>query len=202
MESNQFENLQFKTNEGFFGNISTQTNQYWNDIGSTGDGFLNKIKSNIPSKLGGTPSPAESKTFYQELQESSSLSYFQRLIAFVVFIVIGIFFLGMSTFVLFIPRQFAKFYSLGSLSIIIGLIVLVGVKKQIQNIMSSRERMLSTGLYLSSIFATIYFAIILQSTLLTLFFVILQFITVIWYSLSYIPFGQSMLTSAFSFFTK
>ncbi|KAN0038288.1 hypothetical protein ACTA71_000460 [Dictyostelium dimigraforme] len=190
--------VEFKTNSSVFSNFKSTSGQYWNDISNTGDGFLSKIKSNIPGALGGTTSPAESKTFYQELQESSSLSYFQRLTGFIICLVIGIIFLGMSTMVLFIPRQFAKFYSLGSLSIIIGLVILVGVKKQIANIMSSKERLYSTILYIGSIFATIYFALSLQSTILTLLFVVIQFITVIWYSLSYIPFGQSMITGTFS----
>ncbi|KAN0023826.1 hypothetical protein ACTFIV_008213 [Dictyostelium citrinum] len=190
--------VEFKTNSSVFSSFKSTSGQYWNDISNTGDGFLSKIKSNIPSALGGTTSPAESKTFYQELQESSSLTYFQRLTGFIICLVIGLIFLGMSTMVLFIPRQFAKFYSLGSLSIIIGLIILVGVKKQIANIMSSRERLYSTILYIGSIFATIYFALSLQSTILTLIFVVIQFITVIWYSLSYIPFGQSMITGTFS----
>ncbi|EAL62297.1 hypothetical protein DDB_G0290341 [Dictyostelium discoideum AX4] len=190
--------VEFKTNSSVFSSFKSTSGQYWNDISNTGDGFLSKIKSNIPGALGGTTSPAESKTFYQELQESSSLTYFQRLTGFVICLVIGIIFLGMSTMVLFIPRQFAKFYSLGSLSIIIGLVILVGVKKQIANIMSSKERLYSTILYIGSIFATIYFALSLQSTILTLIFVVIQFITVIWYSLSYIPFGQSMITGTFS----
>ncbi|KAM9993681.1 hypothetical protein ACTFIZ_011642 [Dictyostelium cf. discoideum] len=190
--------VEFKTNSSVFSSFKSTSGQYWNDISNTGDGFLSKIKSNIPGALGGTTSPAESKTFYQELQESSSLTYFQRLTGFIICLVIGVIFLGMSTMVLFIPRQFAKFYSLGSLSIIIGLVILVGVKKQIANIMSSKERLYSTILYIGSIFATIYFALSLQSTILTLIFVVIQFITVIWYSLSYIPFGQSMITGTFS----
>ncbi|KAM9970606.1 hypothetical protein ACTFIW_008576 [Dictyostelium discoideum] len=190
--------VEFKTNSSVFSSFKSTSGQYWNDISNTGDGFLSKIKSNIPGALGGTTSAAESKTFYQELQESSSLTYFQRLTGFIICLVIGVIFLGMSTMVLFIPRQFAKFYSLGSLSIIIGLVILVGVKKQIANIMSSKERLYSTILYIGSIFATIYFALSLQSTILTLIFVVIQFITVIWYSLSYIPFGQSMITGTFS----
>ncbi|KAM9995066.1 hypothetical protein ACTFIY_001271 [Dictyostelium cf. discoideum] len=190
--------VEFKTNSSVFSSFKSTSGQYWNDISNTGDGFLSKIKSNIPGALGGTTSPAESKTFYQELQESSSLTYFQRLTGFIICLVIGVIFLGMSTMVLFIPKQFAKFYSLGSLSIIIGLVILVGVKKQIANIMSSKERLYSTILYIGSIFATIYFALSLQSTILTLIFVVIQFITVIWYSLSYIPFGQSMITGTFS----
>ncbi|KAK5579640.1 hypothetical protein RB653_009325 [Dictyostelium firmibasis] len=190
--------VEFKTNSSVFGSFKSTSGQYWNDISNTGDGFLSKIKSNIPSALGGSTTSVETKTFYQELQESSSLTYFQRLTGFIICLVIGLIFLGMSTMVLFIPRQFAKFYSLGSLSIIIGLIILVGVKKQIANIMSSRERLYSTILYIGSIFATIYFALSLQSTILTLLFVVIQFITVIWYSLSYIPFGQSMISGTFS----
>ncbi|EGG18322.1 hypothetical protein DFA_03816 [Cavenderia fasciculata] len=192
--SNQLDNLEFHNNRTFFdgvtGNINGGTQQFWNDIQGQGEGVFNKLKTTV-----GIGGPQKDPTFYEEVQQQSSFTYVQRLTVFLVLMAIGVGFIIMSTFFIFAPKTFAKFYTIGSLCVIIGLVFLVGLKKQYQNIISSKERLYSTLIYLSSIFGTLYCALGLKSTILTMFLVICQFISVVWYSLSYIPFGQAMLSS-------
>ncbi|KAF2078007.1 hypothetical protein CYY_000645 [Polysphondylium violaceum] len=191
----QFDNLNFKTeNNGFFSNITNKSNEYWNDINNnfTGDdGFFNKIKSNIPY-ASNTNKPVEQKSFYQEVQESTSLSFYQRLIGFAIFFIIGIVFLGMSTFFILAPKTFAKFYTIGSLCLFGSSMVLVGVKKHFQT-MFSGDRLFPSLIYIGSIFCTLYFALVLKSTPLSLISVILQLGALVWYSLSYIPMGRQVV---------
>ncbi|KYR00597.1 ethanolamine kinase A [Tieghemostelium lacteum] len=191
----QFDNLEFKTNSNLFSNVKNGSTQYWNDIQVQGEGLLSKLKTNIPFT---NNKPVEQPTFYEEVQQQTTLSYFQRITIFLIFIALGVAFIIMSTFFIITPRIFAKFYTAGSIFIIIGLVVLVGVKKHLQNMFSSTERFYSSIIYALSVAATLYSALSLRSTPLTFIFVITQFLAIIWYSLSYIPFGQTMLKSLVS----
>ncbi|EFA81359.1 hypothetical protein PPL_05342 [Heterostelium album PN500] len=198
--SYSLDNLEFKTNQSFLsstaGSIGSETTQYWNDISESGGSMFSKISGKITSVIPGINNankPNQQPTFYEEVQQQTSFSYIQRLTLFAITLLIGIALIVMSTFFVFSPRTFAKLYTLGSLSVIVGLIVLVGLKKQFENITSSKERLYSSLIYLVSIVGTLYCALSLQSTFLSMFMVVLQFLSVVWYSLSYIPFGQAIL---------
>ncbi|GAM25083.1 hypothetical protein SAMD00019534_082580 [Acytostelium subglobosum LB1] len=189
--SYSLDNLDFKTNQSFLSTASNAPSQYWNDLSQSGEGMMSKISGKISGAVGGTKK--EEPTFYEEVQQQTSFSYMQRIIIFVITLGLGIAFIAMSTFFIFAPKTFAKLYTLGSLCVILGLVILVGVKKQLENITSSKERLYSSLIYLCSIFGTLYCALSLQSTILTMMMVIFQFVAVIWYSLSYIPFGQALI---------
>ncbi|CAG8642641.1 5919_t:CDS:2 [Racocetra persica] len=90
------------------------------------------------------------------------------------------------------PRKFAVTYTMGSLLIISSFALLHGPLAHLRHIFS-RERLPFTVAYLGSMAATLYFAIGLRWTILTIIFSIIQVIALIWYTISYLPGGTSTL---------
>uniref|UniRef100_A0A061RDE9 Vesicle transport protein n=1 Tax=Tetraselmis sp. GSL018 TaxID=582737 RepID=A0A061RDE9_9CHLO len=91
------------------------------------------------------------------------------------------------------PRRFGVCYTFGNILCLGSMMFLMGPWNQVKN-MFNKGRWIATLLYLGALVGTLYAAIGLRSTLLTMLFTILQFCALIWYSLSYIPFGQQLLS--------
>lgn len=129
------------------------------------------------------------------VEEAMSLSYKKRLIGFGITMVTGIFFTALSTVLLPLivikPHKFAVAYSLGNLLMMSSTVFLVGPKKQCQN-MWTGHRAMASGAYFGSMVGTIYAALFLRMYLLVLIFICIQFVSLVWYSLSYIPYGRQL----------
>jgi len=147
---------------------------------------------NFFNKMLGKPQPEPS--FMDDLGNQMGLSYTKRVIAFVTFFILGLLFCFLSTWMIMFPTRFAKFYTIGSIFIILSTFFLVGPKRQIQN-MFHPSRAVAAALYFGSMGATLYTALSLQQTLLTLVMVSVQFAAAVWYGASYIPFAQDCLRS-------
>ncbi|CAG8503651.1 21296_t:CDS:2 [Cetraspora pellucida] len=90
------------------------------------------------------------------------------------------------------PRKFVVTYTMGSLLILSSFALLHGPLAHLRHIFS-RERLPFTIAYLGSMVATLYFAIGLRNTILTIIFSAIQVIALIWYTVSYLPGGTSTL---------
>jgi hypothetical protein len=105
--------------------------------------------------------------------------------------------MGLSTLMLpllvFKPHKFAVAYTLGNLLMMASTIFLVGPKQQCQN-MWTGNRALASCAYFGSVIGTIYAALFLRIYLLVLFFIAVQIGCVVWYALSYIPFGRQLVS--------
>lgn len=73
----------------------------------------------------------------------------------------------------------------------------MGPRRQLAN-MFDRSRFTAAVAYFGSMAGTLFAAIGIQSTLLTLLLVIVQLCASIWYGSSYIPFAQNILKSTAS----
>mmetsp|Transcript_19132 Transcript_19132/g.45618 ORF Transcript_19132/g.45618 Transcript_19132/m.45618 type:complete len:173 (+) Transcript_19132:313-831(+) len=128
-----------------------------------------------------------------QLSEASTLSRMQRLYGFGICFGIGLFFSLLSQLFILSPRRFGVCYTFGNILCLGSMMFLMGPWNQVKN-MFNKGRWIATLLYLGALVGTLYAAIGLRSTLLTMLFTILQFCALIWYSLSYIPFGQQLLS--------
>eukprot|EP01116_Phalansterium_solitarium_P002666 TRINITY_DN12823_c0_g1_i1.p1 TRINITY_DN12823_c0_g1~~TRINITY_DN12823_c0_g1_i1.p1 ORF type:complete len:174 (+),score=15.48 TRINITY_DN12823_c0_g1_i1:51-524(+) len=147
--------------------------------------FLNKA-------LGRQEQPA---SFSDNLSnEILGLSFYKRVMIFVVLLALGLGLCFLSTFMLLSPTRFAKTYTLGCLLVITSTAFLVGPKKQLQS-MFQPERLPAAVLYVASLFGTLYCALSLQSSGLTMLMIILQLAAAVWYGASYVPFAQQCLKS-------
>ncbi|OAP60756.1 hypothetical protein AYL99_05758 [Fonsecaea erecta] len=93
------------------------------------------------------------------------------------------------------PRKFAILWSVGSLMFLASWAVLMGPIQYATHLLSG-PRLPFTAAYFGSIIMTIYFAVGLHSTILTLFSSIVQLVALVWYLVSYFPMGSSGLRFA------
>lgn len=130
-----------------------------------------------------------------------TLSRVQRIIAFSICVTLGLVFFSLSALytpvLLLKARKFSLLFTLGSLFMIFSFSFLWGPVNHFKHLFS-RERMLFTCSYFGTLILTLYFALSVQSTPLTVFFAVLQVIALIWFLVSYIPGGHTGL----KFFTK
>ncbi|PTU22471.1 hypothetical protein P175DRAFT_0433622 [Aspergillus ochraceoroseus IBT 24754] len=90
------------------------------------------------------------------------------------------------------PRKFAVLWSVGSLLFLLSWAVLMGPKTYAKHLVSG-PRLPFTAAYFGSIGLTLYFAIGLHSTFLTLISSIFQLAALLWYIVSYFPMGSTGL---------
>lgn len=98
-------------------------------------------------------------------------------------LVMGTFCMGLAS--LYIPvivlksRKFVLLFSLGSLFFIASFSILWGVKSHLKHLFSP-DRLPFTLSYFTTLFGTIYYAMIVKSVLITLLFAVLQIGTLVW----------------------
>ncbi|KAL2817847.1 Got1/Sft2-like family-domain-containing protein [Aspergillus granulosus] len=90
------------------------------------------------------------------------------------------------------PRKFAILWSVGSLLFLLSWAVLMGPAIYAKHLVSG-PRLPFTAAYFGSIAMTLYFAVGLHSTFLTLISSIFQLAALLWYVVSYFPMGSSGL---------
>ncbi len=142
-------------------------------------------------------------SWYNEAQSDClpSLSKKQRIIGFMIFLGMGVLCFSLAS--MYIPvlilyaRKFALLFSLGSMFTLGSFGLLWGPCNHLRHLFS-KERLPFTSVYLVTLFATLYFAMGLQSTALTVLAASGQVIALVWFVVSYIPGGQTGL----KFFSK
>ncbi|XP_063632778.1 uncharacterized protein LOC134803884 [Cydia splendana] len=143
-----------------------------------------------------TPTSSSSNgSWFQEVQkEYFTLSRTQRFMGFGVCLFFGILCFILSF--LYIPililqaRKFALLFTLGSLFFILSFSFLYGPWSHLKSLFS-KERALTTLLYGSTLIATLYCALHLQSTPLTIVCAVLQVIALLWMMMGSIPGGST-----------
>lgn len=123
-----------------------------------------------------------------------SLSRVQRIIGFCLCMVMGFLcfvLAAMYTPVLLLKaRKFALLYTMGSLFTICSFSFLWGPLNHLRHLFS-RDRLPFTAAYFGTLCATLYFALHVQSTPLTVLCAVGQIVALLWFLISYIPGGQT-----------
>uniref|UniRef100_A0A452U4V0 Vesicle transport protein n=1 Tax=Ursus maritimus TaxID=29073 RepID=A0A452U4V0_URSMA len=130
--------------------------------------------------------------FLPKVLDASSLSFNTRLKWFVICFVCGIFFSILGTGLLWLPggiKLFAVFYTFGNLAALASTCFLMGPVKQLKK-MFETTRLLATIIMLLCFVFTLCAALWWHKKGLALLFCILQFLSMTWYSLSYIPYAR------------
>ncbi|VDD86170.1 unnamed protein product [Enterobius vermicularis] len=136
------------------------------------------------------------------------LSRTQRILAFFMFLIAALFSFG--TAVVMLPlvvvqaRKFAALNTLGSVMLMLSFAFLLGPLNYLKHMFSEQRRVVTLA-YLLTVFATLYSSLWLRSTLVTIFFSIIQAIALVWFVLSYAPGGERgllFIAGLFSRFVK
>ena len=175
-------NITKDASESLFGNITSifskdkpkHINLFGEDDIETGDNssLLGKIKSNFTETI-------EIQTSYK--------SFFVVLSIGLIFIFLSLIFLPL---VAISPQRFLTLFSLGSMIIISSFIFIYGTSEYIK-MLCNRERFIFTFVYVCSLLLGIYSAYVKNLYLLSLISVLIQVITLIIFTLSFIPGGKS-----------
>ncbi|EFJ19174.1 hypothetical protein SELMODRAFT_111302 [Selaginella moellendorffii] len=134
--------------------------------------------------------PDEEESLIPTFEQGWKLTARQRAYGFVACLSLGIFCSFLSSLVFFRPTKFAITFTIGNLLSLGSTGFLVGPRKQL-DMMFDPVRILSTAIYIFSIFLALFCALHLHDRLLTILSIIIQAFALLWYSLSYIPFAQS-----------
>ncbi|XP_060061129.1 vesicle transport protein SFT2A isoform X3 [Erinaceus europaeus] len=125
----------------------------------------------------------EEQGLTSQVLDASSLSFSTRLKWFAICFASGVFFSILGTGLLWLPgglKLFAVFYTLGNLAALASTCFLMGPAKQLRK-MFETTRLLATVVMLWG------------KKGLALLFCILQFLSMTWYSLSYIPYARDAI---------
>ncbi|XP_033635315.1 vesicle transport protein SFT2A-like [Asterias rubens] len=148
--------------------------------------------------LNGKEEEEDEQGIVTQIYEGSSLSWSTRLKGFVICFVLGCLLSVLSTVALIFPtasniKLFAVLYSFGNLTAMSGTMFLMGPVKQLKN-MFKEKRLIATCLVLVFLALTLCAALWWGIAILAIVFCVLQFLALIWYSLSYIPYARDAVT--------
>lgn len=136
--------------------------------------------------------------FAAQFSQATTMSYTTRMYGFAGCFCIGSLLTFMSVFAVTEikthPEKFAVLYSLGNIIVLCSSCFLWGCMAQIKG-MIDPVRVGATFVYFLSIILTCYFAFSGGSIALILTFIVIQMLAGIYYSLTYIPYGRTMLKS-------
>lgn len=90
------------------------------------------------------------------------------------------------------PRKFALLWSMGSFLFITSFGVVRGPYTYAKHLFS-RERMAFTVSFLLSFVAVIYFSVVVQSSVMSVVAILVESVTLVYYVVSYFPFGRGAL---------
>lgn len=127
-------------------------------------------------------------------EQFCALSRIQRLYGFVGCFAVGLVLSILSTITLltFNLVGFAILYTIGIVVSLVGTGFLVGFLRQLK-LMFKPVRLFATIIFLVSVVLCIVFAVVIGNFVLTLIFVIIEFLAYAWYCASYIPYGRAMI---------
>ncbi|GME99971.1 unnamed protein product [Ambrosiozyma monospora] len=177
------------------GSIAGQAKSFFNTLGSKVKDSYNDAYNVLPLNSGDLTSnePAEPSWF--------KLSKFERMICFFICILgaVGCFALGifLAPVLALKPRKFAMLWTLGSLLFVVSFGCLQGPVSYIRHLFS-KERLPFTLIFFSSVVLTLYCAAVLKSTVLTLITGVIEILSVVYYTLSYFPYGAQGFQMIFS----
>lgn len=123
-----------------------------------------------------------------------SLSYQQRIMGFGICLALA-FFVSVMSFVVLFQQDYVTFGVTNTIANIIALLsslFLAGPVKQIKK-MFEETRLIATIVYLLSMIATFVIALALKIAWLTIISVLIQYLAMTWYGLSYIPFARNAI---------
>jgi len=150
--------------------------------------------------LAGDEEEQEERGFANQFIDASSLSWSTRIQGFVICFVLGFVFSLIGSILLALPKGlilFAMFYTLGNVMSMSSTCFLMGPFKQIKK-MFNETRIFATFAVLIFMALTLAAAFAWKSRTLALVFCICQFLSMTWYSLSYIPYARDAVKKTMS----
>jgi hypothetical protein len=138
------------------------------------------------------PKPFSADGMDETLCSGCGLSRTDRFMACGAMFLIGWLMSWLAFINLLTPSVFAIFYTFGNILSLSSLCFLSGPCNQLKN-MFKQKRILATTIYLVMMILTLVCAFKGQPAIVVFIFAFLQFLAMCWYTITYIPYGQTML---------
>ena len=132
------------------------------------------------------------QTLLEQFNEATTLTRTQRFLGFAVCFAVGMLLSLLAPAFILRPIKLATTLTLGNTLSIGSMMFLVGPTKQCAT-MCDAQRWVATTVYLSSLALTLVVAFYFHSRLLCIACIVVQYLALAWYSLSYIPYGRSFV---------
>ncbi|KAI6178202.1 Vesicle transport protein [Aphelenchoides besseyi] len=131
----------------------------------------------------------------EDTTQLSGLSYETRLYCFAGCLILSILTSVLGSPFMFVGKfaEFAVLTSLGAIISIGGTFFLTGPKKQLLSMFEPR-RLIATLLYLLMIVLTLMAGLVWRNPILAIVCVVVQYVCMVYYSLSFIPYANQLLT--------
>eukprot|EP00823_Brevimastigomonas_motovehiculus_P008267 TRINITY_DN754_c0_g1_i1.p1 TRINITY_DN754_c0_g1~~TRINITY_DN754_c0_g1_i1.p1 ORF type:complete len:224 (-),score=43.54 TRINITY_DN754_c0_g1_i1:52-723(-) len=174
---------------------------------SNGSWLPQWFSSSVSSSSSSSSTSSNSSADLVELDcGCQSLSYKQRIVGFLLTLAAGVcmlilVFLNISALFLGSTQKFAAAYTLANVFLLGSVCFLVGPWAQLKN-MFTHHRLSASLIYILSLFGTLYCIVQLASLFITVPMLAIQFGALLWYVSSYLPFGQSFLSSMCGFWAR
>jgi hypothetical protein len=139
-----------------------------------------------------TENGEESSSLLQKINDASTLNMTQRFLGFGVCFGMGLLLSLFSQLFILRPVKLATTLTLGNALSIGSMMFLMGPAKQCESMMDEKRRS-ATVVYLSSLVLTLLAAFLVKSRILCLLCIAVQYSALLWYSLSYVPYGRETL---------
>ncbi|KAK4303698.1 hypothetical protein Pmani_024308 [Petrolisthes manimaculis] len=131
--------------------------------------------------------------------DTNSLGWETRVKGFAICFGIGCLFSILGSILFFLPGGtilFAIFYTLGNVMAISSTCFLMGPVNQCKK-MFAKTRIIATVIMFVALILTLICAFVIHKKALTLLMVVIQFLAMTWYSLSYIPYARDAAKKCF-----
>ncbi|XP_055888057.1 vesicle transport protein SFT2B-like isoform X2 [Biomphalaria glabrata] len=143
----------------------------------------------------------EDQGIVTQISDATTLSWSTRIKGFIICFVLGAVLSVLGSCLFFLPKNgviiFAVLYTLGNLLSLSSTCFLMGPVNQIKK-MFAGTRVIATILVFVMIALTLVCAFAVKNKPLTLVCCVLQFLALLWYSISYIPFARDAIKKCFS----
>lgn len=123
-----------------------------------------------------------------------TLTFQQRVIGFFICLSVGVL-MEIGAFMALFQKEFTTFAIVNTLANMVaigGTMFLSGPKNQVKK-MFEQTRIIATCVYLFTMVLTFIVALVIKLDWLTLLVVLVQYLAMIWYALSYIPYARNLV---------
>jgi len=167
----------------------------------SGRSALSSGIAGVRKQLGGAAPPDEEagllRGLQSSLEEATTLTLQQRLAGFGGCALMGVACSAIAAMSLLRPVKFALAFSVANLFFIGASFFVAGAARQVANLRKNGRLPVFLG-YVGAMALTLLVALRTRSVLLTVPCLLTQLVLLLYYALSYVPFGQRLLTKLFS----
>lgn len=161
---------------------------------------MDKLRKALSGRDNSDDQDEERGNIITQVIDTNSLSWSTRVKGFAICFITGFIFSIVGSALLFLPNGFtlfAVFYTFGNILALSSTCFLMGPVNQCKK-MFAKTRVIATIVMIAALIMTLIAAFVLHKKALALLMVLIQFLAMTWYSLSYIPYARDAAKKCFA----